>query len=78
LTAYAKPRRKALRLLPVRSTVRSIKLYHRQVYHYAYHRPKLALLREGTRTNKPIAQLTLYVLALSQLTGIRLFDIKCA
>lgn len=30
------------------------------------------------RTNKPIAQLTLYALALSQLTGLRLFDIKCA
>jgi hypothetical protein len=29
-------------------------------------------------TNKPIAQLTIYALALSRLTGIRLFDIKCA
>ena len=30
------------------------------------------------RTNKPIAQLTIYALALSRLTGIKLFDIKCA
>lgn len=29
-------------------------------------------------TNKPIAQLTLYALALTRLAGLRLFDIKCA
>jgi len=29
------------------------------------------------RTNKPIARLTLHVLALTRLTGLRLFDIKC-
>ena len=29
-------------------------------------------------TNKPFAQLTIYALALSQLTGIPLFDFKCA
>ena len=29
-------------------------------------------------TNKPIAQLTIYALAISRLSGIRLFDIKCA
>ena len=28
-------------------TIRSIKLYHRQIYKYAYHRPKLAMLRES-------------------------------
>ena len=28
-------------------------------------------------TNKPFAQLTIYALALSQLTGISLFDFKC-
>jgi len=28
-------------------------------------------------TNKPFAQLTIYALALSQLTGIPLFDFKC-
>lgn len=34
--------------------------------------------KPDARTNKPIAQLTIYALALSQLTGIKLFDIKCA
>jgi ATP-dependent exoDNAse (exonuclease V) beta subunit len=29
-------------------------------------------------TNKPFAQLTIYALALSHLTGIALFDFKCA
>ena len=29
-------------------------------------------------TNKPVEQLTLYALALSRLTGLRLFDFKCA
>ena len=32
---------------PPEQTIRSIKLYHRQVYRYAFHRPKLELLREG-------------------------------
>jgi transposase-like protein len=34
--------------------------------------------KPDTRTNKPIAQLTLYALALTRLAGLRLFDIKCA
>jgi hypothetical protein len=34
--------------------------------------------KPDAQTNKPIAQLTIYALALSHLTGIRLFDIKCA
>jgi ATP-dependent exoDNAse (exonuclease V) beta subunit len=34
--------------------------------------------KPNARTNKPIAQLTVYALALSRLTGIKLFDIKCA
>ena len=32
---------------PPEQTIRSIKLYHRQVYRYAFHRPKLELLRES-------------------------------
>jgi ATP-dependent exoDNAse (exonuclease V) beta subunit len=39
--------------------------------HILYYKP-------DARTNKPIAQLTIYALALSHLTGIKLFDIKCA
>jgi ATP-dependent exoDNAse (exonuclease V) beta subunit len=34
--------------------------------------------KPDARTNKPIAQLTVYALALARLTSIRLFDIKCA
>ena len=34
--------------------------------------------KPDARTNKPIAQLTLYALALARLAGLRLFDIKCA
>lgn len=33
-------------------TIRSTKLYHRQVYEFAYHRPKLALLRDGALDDK--------------------------
>ena len=32
---------------PPAQTIRTIKLYHRQVYEYAYHRPKLALLTQS-------------------------------
>lgn len=34
--------------------------------------------KPDARTNKPFAQLTIYALALSHLTGIPLFDFKCA
>jgi ribosomal protein L37AE/L43A len=34
--------------------------------------------KPDARTNKPIAQLTLYAIALTRLAGLRLFDIKCA
>jgi ATP-dependent exoDNAse (exonuclease V) beta subunit len=34
--------------------------------------------KPDARTNRPIAQLTIYALALSRLTGLKLFDIKCA
>jgi hypothetical protein len=37
---------------PAEQTIRSIKLYHRQVYAYAYHRPKLEFVRNGTLDNK--------------------------
>src|ERR1700688_212401 len=47
LTTYARLRADGRRLYPPRQTIRAIKLYHRQVYQYAYHRPKLALLRQG-------------------------------
>jgi hypothetical protein len=34
--------------------------------------------KPDARTNRPIAQLTVYALAISRLAGISLFDIKCA
>jgi hypothetical protein len=40
---------------PANQTIRSIKLYHRQVYGYAYHRGKLGFLRDGTLDDKRAA-----------------------
>jgi ATP-dependent exoDNAse (exonuclease V) beta subunit len=34
--------------------------------------------KPGAKREKPIAQLTIYALALSRLTGLRLYDFKCA
>jgi hypothetical protein len=47
LTSYRRLRSSGMWLYPPPQTVRAIKLYHRQVYHFAYHRSKLALLRES-------------------------------
>jgi hypothetical protein len=47
LTTYRRLREHRLGGLSPAQTVRSTKLYHRQVYSFAYHRPKLALLRES-------------------------------
>jgi len=47
LTTYSRLRADGRRLFPPAQTIRSIKLYHRQIYKYAYHRPKLAMLRES-------------------------------
>jgi transposase-like protein len=45
---YRRLRAEGLRRFPANQTIRSIKLYHRQIYAYAYHRPKLELVRAGT------------------------------
>jgi len=47
LTTYTRLRAEGRRLFPPTQAIRSIKLYHRQIYKYAYHRPKLAMLRES-------------------------------
>ena len=47
LASYARLRDAGRRLAPPAQTIRTAKLYHRQVYEYAYHRPKLALLAES-------------------------------
>ena len=47
LTTYSRLRPQLRHLFPPTKTIRRSKLYHRQVYSFAYHRPKLALLRES-------------------------------
>ena len=46
-TTFRRLRTEASTIYPPEQTIRSIKLYHRQVYAYAYHRSKLALLRRN-------------------------------
>jgi transposase-like protein len=50
--SYRRLRAAGLRRFPPAQTIRSIKLYHRQVYAYAYHRPKLEFVRNGTLDDK--------------------------
>jgi hypothetical protein len=47
LLSYRRLRDAGRRRFPPEQTIRSIKLYHRQVYRYAFHRPKLEMLRES-------------------------------
>ena len=47
LTTYDRLREEGRRLFKPSQTIRAIKLYHRQVYKFEYHRAKLALLRQG-------------------------------
>jgi ATP-dependent exoDNAse (exonuclease V) beta subunit len=53
--SYRRLRAEGLTRFPANQTIRSIKLYHRQVYAYAYHRAKLDLLRDGTLDDKRTA-----------------------
>ena len=39
--SYRRLRGEGLKRFPADQTIRSIKLYHRQIYGYAFHRPKL-------------------------------------
>src|SRR5262249_2453087 len=50
--SYRRLRAKGLRRFSPEQTLRSIKLYHRQVYGYAYHRPKLEFVRDGRLDEK--------------------------
>ena len=47
LLSYRRLRDDGRRRFPPEQTIRSIKLYHRQVYRYSFHRPKLEFLRES-------------------------------
>jgi transposase-like protein len=50
--SYRRLRSRGLRHFPPQQTIRSIKLYHRQIYGYAFHRPKLEFLRAGSLDEK--------------------------
>jgi len=45
ITTYERLREQGRRPFPPAQTIRTTKLYHRQVYEYAYHQAKLAFLR---------------------------------
>jgi transposase-like protein len=49
---YRRLRAEGLRRYPAQQTIRSITLYHRQIYSYAYHRPKLEFVRKGALDDK--------------------------
>lgn len=51
---YRRLRAAGLERFPPEQTIRSIKLYNRQIYAYAYHRPKLNFIRAGTLDEKRI------------------------
>jgi hypothetical protein len=50
--SYLRLREKGRHLFPPAQTIHSIKLYHRQIYRYAFHRPKLEFLRRGELDDK--------------------------
>lgn len=50
--SYRRLRAKGLARFPATQTIRTIKLYHRQIYSFAYHRPKLDFLRAGSLDDK--------------------------
>ena len=52
--SYRRLRADGLRRFPANQTIRSIKLYHRQIYGYAFHRPKLEFMRSGSIDDKRI------------------------
>src|SRR5664279_2409727 len=55
LTSYRRLRARGRQLFSPARVIRAQKLYHRQVYEFAYHRAKLAFLRDGTLDDKRAA-----------------------
>ena len=55
LTTYRRLRARGRRLFTPTQVIRAHKLYHRQVYEFAYHRAKLAFLRDGSLDEKRAA-----------------------
>jgi hypothetical protein len=47
LTTYRRLRTPGLKLFKPPQIIRTVKMYHRQVYEFSYHRAKLAFLRDG-------------------------------
>jgi transposase-like protein len=56
LTTYRRLRDRGRRLFTPTQVVRTHKLYHRQIYEFAYHRAKLAFLKNGTLDDKRAAR----------------------
>jgi DNA-directed RNA polymerase subunit RPC12/RpoP len=52
LTTHRRLRARGRRLFTPTQVIRSHKLYHRQVYEFAYHRAKLTFLRDGSLDEK--------------------------
>jgi hypothetical protein len=68
LTTYSRLRSAGKRLYSPRRLIRTSKLYHRQVYEFAYHRAKLDLLRKGmldpfiqSRASQPFQRLANFI-----------------
>jgi hypothetical protein len=55
LTTYRRLRARGRRLFTPMQVISAHKLYHRQVYEFAYHRAKLAFLRDGSLDDKRAA-----------------------
>jgi hypothetical protein len=54
-TTFRCRRAEATKIYPPEQTIRSIKLYHRQVYAFTYHRSKLTLLRGNPQHQRSLA-----------------------
>lgn len=50
--SYLRIRDHAKTRFPAAQTIRTVKLYHRQIYAFAFHRAKLEMLRDGTLDDK--------------------------
>jgi hypothetical protein len=48
--SYRRLRAAGLKRFPANQTISSIKLYHRQIYSYVFHRPKLDFIRQERST----------------------------
>jgi transposase-like protein len=61
--SYRRLRTDGLARFPAEQTLRSIKLYHRQIYSYAFHRPKLEFVRCGSLDDKRLGDTRFAALA---------------